>query len=446
MSQAVWDGRVVRAASNSQVLVQFDMGTSQFCQEIPRDWIEQDVDLMEALQKIGLFDDAQHYWTMILSPSEQHVVKSLGSCQRTAIDHVRTLAAHSHSQALPTLMERARSIGINEEHLWAMLTWIRDCASIIIHVRLDSVGQFLESDTHYRNQFETKTSNGMLNTDTRTQWESDLFGGSYGNSAPVDRPKYGVLDVMNDHRGVVCAYHYGDSYLVLKNVRLRCSFAPEDSGGISGSRLAVLDQYAHVLLEYEDNELLEVARIANAPEGSKERIGNSLLLSEYKEAQIHGEIDLKKHVKRLVVNERHHTADADFGEARVRALCHKHGWEVSWMDNERKRRISEERSRVDPIGFKVNWSNGDVIACAEVPDVLPGEKPPPSEHGRLRPALSPNNSSSGASTAARTSSSSPRRRPLSDLSGRALKNGLGSLSQVERETLFAEWAAAISKE
>ena len=36
-------------------------------------------------------------------------------------------------------------------------------------------------------------------------------------------------------------------YLVLKDVRLRCSFAATDSGGIKGSRLAVLDKYAHVV-------------------------------------------------------------------------------------------------------------------------------------------------------------------------------------------------------
>ena len=36
---------------------------------------------------------------------------------------------------------------------------------------------------------------------------------------------------------------------VLKDVRLRCTFASTDSGGISGQRLAVLDKYAHVLKE-----------------------------------------------------------------------------------------------------------------------------------------------------------------------------------------------------
>lgn len=35
-----------------------------------------------------------------------------------------------------------------------------------------------------------------------------------------DRCKYGVLNAMNDHRGVVKCAQYGDSYLVLRDVCL----------------------------------------------------------------------------------------------------------------------------------------------------------------------------------------------------------------------------------
>ena len=45
-----------------------------------------------------------------------------------------------------------------------------------------------------------------------------------------------LTQVTNDFEGCKPAFQYGDSYLVLKDVRLRCTFAPEDSGGISGSR------------------------------------------------------------------------------------------------------------------------------------------------------------------------------------------------------------------
>ena len=41
-------------------------------------------------------------------------------------------------------------------------------------------------------------------------------------------------------------------------MRLRTTFAATDSGGIAGSRLAVLDKYAHVLQEYDDRELREL--------------------------------------------------------------------------------------------------------------------------------------------------------------------------------------------
>ena len=40
--------------------------------------------------------------------------------------------------------------------------------------------------------------------------------------------------MTNDFEGCKSALQYGDSYLVLKDVRLRCTFAPEDSGGIEG--------------------------------------------------------------------------------------------------------------------------------------------------------------------------------------------------------------------
>jgi len=167
---------------------------------------------------------------------------------------------------------------------------------------------------------------------------------------------------MNDNRGVFCARDYGDSYLMLKNARLRCTFSPVDSGGICGTRLAVLDQYAHVLMEFSDDELKEVSRVANAREGSADRIGDSTKLDgfNYKEAQIHGEIDLAKHVKRLVVHPKHLVDGVD--EARIRKLCSKHGWEFMWMQDERKRRIYEERQSQDGAMLEMSWANQDVVA------------------------------------------------------------------------------------
>lgn len=67
---------------------------------------------------------------------------------------------------------------------------------------------------------------------------------------------------MNDPRGVVKCKQYGDSYLVLKDCRLRCTFSPEDSANLKADRLAVLDFYGHVLAGYDDQELVETIKVA----------------------------------------------------------------------------------------------------------------------------------------------------------------------------------------
>lgn len=357
-SDTVWDARLLAVdEDNETVKVEFGTGAFVMKQDIPIEWVQEDLDVVEALANVGIMDDAQHYWTILLPQQEQEVLKSLTPCQQTALCHTRTQASASHNEAIDELRERCQEIGITNEMIWSVLTWIRDLAPVIVMVDMDKVGEFFESDTHYRNQFETKSSNGLLSTSTREDWERDLFGGCYDNAQAFERPKYGVLDVMNDNRGVICARQYGDSYLVLKNARLRCTFAPEDSGGICGSRLAVLDQYAHVLAEYSDEELCEVARVANAPCGSKDRIGDSEKLESYnyKEAQIHGEVDLSKHVKRLVVHPRHRVDG--FNPQRVKAVCEKHGWEFMWMDDERDRRIHEEREAKDRKTLKMSWGD-----------------------------------------------------------------------------------------
>merc|ERR1712190_461582 len=117
--------------------------------------------------------------------------------------------------------------------------------------------------------------------------------------------KYGVQNVMNDYRGVVKCAQYGDSYLVLKDVRLRCTFSPEDSANLKAERLAVLDFYAHVLNEYSDAELQETLKVAMSSDaailGDSSRVGSM----KYKEAQIHGEIRYNSHVERLVAATKH---------------------------------------------------------------------------------------------------------------------------------------------
>ncbi|CAK9073261.1 unnamed protein product [Durusdinium trenchii] len=201
------------------------------------------------LQESGISPEAQAHWRLTASESELDSAAAMRPCQQAAIRHIRHLAEENHIRALPQLQERVKKLGYTDTDLHMVLAWIRELAPIIVHINLDKVGKFFVEDSHYRNQFETNTSGGLLKTSAREKWERGLFGTAYDGAHAFERPKYGVQNIWNDHRGVVGAKQYGDSYIVLKDVRLRCTLSPQDSANLPARRLAVLDYYAHVLLE-----------------------------------------------------------------------------------------------------------------------------------------------------------------------------------------------------
>lgn len=292
--------------------------------------------------------------------SELSDVSKLQQCQKDALNEIRHLAKQKHEEALPGLVQRLEKMKIPISDLWPTLTWIRDIAPIIIHVNLDKTLSFMETDRYYRNQFETITSGGLLKQDMRRKWEHDLFMGVYDEAPAILRPKYGVLNVMNDYRGVVPCHQYGDSYLVLKDVRLRCTLSPEDSANLKADQLAVLDYYAHVLATFTDRELKEVVSVSREAENA---IGNSEHSDKlkYKEAQIHGTIHFRRHVERLVAHTRHRG-----DEARLKKVCKLHGWQFSWMDQERGRLETELKERFEmrelqlALGLCINGCNKPV--------------------------------------------------------------------------------------
>ncbi|CAJ1338738.1 unnamed protein product, partial [Effrenium voratum] len=131
------------------------------------------------LDLAGIDKEAQAYWKMVVHPSEFAEAAKLVSCQCRAVKHIRMLAKRNHQEALPKLQQRITRLGFKEDDLWLTLAWIRELAPVIVHVNLDKMLPFMEKDTHYRNQFETQTSGGLLKPATREKWERDLFGGCY---------------------------------------------------------------------------------------------------------------------------------------------------------------------------------------------------------------------------------------------------------------------------
>lgn len=284
-------------------------------------------DLRCQLLSCGMLDDEQSTWKPVVSAQDLVTAANLEPCQMDALRHVRNLARINHNKALPELTQRFEQMGYTVADMWMTLAWIRELAPVIIHVNLPTIAENLAKDSHYRNQFETKSSAGLLDFSVRNDWEASLFGRAYEDAQHFHRPKYGVLNVWNDPYGIYGCEQYGDSYLVLKDVRLRCTLAPQDSGGLPAQRLAVLDYYGHTLLEYSREELEETVKLARH---GREKLGDSQHLchdwGKYKEVQIHGEIDLSKHVERIVINERHIARKAQYEE-----MAQNKGWQIAWV-------------------------------------------------------------------------------------------------------------------
>ncbi|CAJ1444226.1 unnamed protein product, partial [Effrenium voratum] len=286
----------------------------------------------------GIEPEAQAYWELVLPQSEIENVYLLTDCQKQAVSNIRRIAKVNHQQHLPALQRRVAALGFKDMDLWTTLSWVRDFAPLIVHIHFDKMCKFLLEDTHYRSQFETGSSCGLNNREVRQRWERDLFQGAYDGCKDFERPKYGVLNVHNDYRGVVRAKQYGDCYMVLRDARLRTTFSPEDSANLKAERLACLDYYAHVLHEYTDDELRETLKVATTGKlGSSDAILAKGL--KYKEAQYHGEVAFARHVERLVLPK----VDKYTGrEADIKKVCEKNGWEWCWMEEEKARREAME--------------------------------------------------------------------------------------------------------
>eukprot|EP00440_Ansanella_granifera_P022032 gb/GFBE01023923.1/.p1 GENE.gb/GFBE01023923.1/~~gb/GFBE01023923.1/.p1 ORF type:complete len:661 (+),score=140.10 gb/GFBE01023923.1/:1-1983(+) len=295
------------------------------------------------LSAAGIEPDAQAYWELVLPESELANVCFLTRCQKRAVSNIRHIAKVNHQKALPVLQRRVAKLGFKDMDLWTTLSWVRDFAPVIVHLHFDRMCKFLLEDTHYRSQFETGSSCGLNNREVRERWERDLFQGAYDGCRDFERPKYGVLNVHNDYRGVVRAAQYGDCYVILKDTRLRTTFSPEDSANLKAERLACLDYYAHVLNEYTDDELRETLKVATTGKiGSSDTIVASGL--KYKEAQYHGEICFARHVERLVLPK---VSKYTGREDEIKAVCEKNGWEWCWMEEEKARREAMEEDGAD---------------------------------------------------------------------------------------------------
>eukprot|EP00812_Abedinium_dasypus_P010012 NODE_365_length_1631_cov_362.512690.p1 GENE.NODE_365_length_1631_cov_362.512690~~NODE_365_length_1631_cov_362.512690.p1 ORF type:complete len:307 (+),score=57.09 NODE_365_length_1631_cov_362.512690:3-923(+) len=201
-------------------------------------------------------------------------------------------------RALRHLKPRIARLGFKPGDLKETLKWIEQKAPIVIHFNLDTCGEHLARDAYYRNLFETHRGGGTVDTDMRAKWEDELFGGHYVHAVPHERCKYGALNVTNDPLGVRSCQQYGLCYLKLKGVRWRTTLSTGDSAGLTTDDLATAGWYAHALEGYTDDELSAVIEVG----AGKTTFLSSCVLQEYKEAQIHGDVNLREDVVAVVAH------------------------------------------------------------------------------------------------------------------------------------------------
>jgi len=243
-----------------------------------------------------------------------------------ALWHIRKQCRDLHIKALPNLRNRAKTLGAAPGDVDVTLRWIRERAPIIIHVNLRTNGWLLSNDTHYRNQFETLTSNGTRDLKKRIHWEDQLFLSAYKKVPAFDRCKYGVLNVINDPQGVRCCKQYGTSYFLLRGTRLRTTFSAMDSAGIRSVDLATVDYYAHVLNMFSDYELKKALQVGTL----KIPGSDSAVLHSYKEAQIHGEVRLNEHIELIMAHPR--LEKLERGSHMLKALAERCHADVVWIE------------------------------------------------------------------------------------------------------------------
>lgn len=92
-----------------------------------------------------------------------------------------------------------------------------------------------------------------------------------------------------------CA-QYGHSYFVLRNIRLRTTFASCDTS-YTNVKLAICEYYEHVLCEYTDNELKAICDVAL----KAKPYCDSSIINRYKEIQIHGDVKFSRDIAKVVV-------------------------------------------------------------------------------------------------------------------------------------------------
>ncbi|MFE3168763.1 DUF3626 domain-containing protein [Streptomyces sp. NPDC059224] len=161
----------------------------------------------------------------------------------------------------------------------------------------------LARDGAYHSQFVTGTSNGGLTAHPggdRWRWESRIFGGTYDDADPAERPVYGALNFRGQVVGA--APRFGSSHLRLTGPALhRATFCYPDSAAEPTDFGVAAGTHLLALAEADEQDAL----------------------NDYIETQVHGGVRLDRDVAALVL-------DASYRGTPVESAARRLPFPVEW--------------------------------------------------------------------------------------------------------------------
>jgi Protein of unknown function (DUF3626) len=351
--------------------------------------------LKTAERRLGLYDyfawpDRSH----IVSASAGHGVcvklpdlSRLTPAQRAALRHADDAARRFESIAHARVNNLLRGAGGTFADYDEAIECILTNARVVVHFHPDrfgrsgkTVAESLLEEGIYRNQFETGLSSGSLSGfpgGERDSWENALFAGAYHAEGvtSTERPKYGSLEIIRHPDGPIP--RFGSSYFVLRpRVFSRTTFtfmgsedprAPERLGTIDRIHPVMVALFTEIeagamatppwppfqaptlgVRNLTISGLLKLVRELRQPRPDPANAKAGRVLDTGIEAQVHGPIDLREDVERLVL-------DPAFASTAVGEIADELG---------RKYRIP------------IQWHCGFQLAVREVPDDFRGPAMP----------------------------------------------------------------------
>jgi hypothetical protein len=272
-------------------------------------------------------------------------IEGLSMAQKAALRYVDEIASRLESGAYIRLSEDLQGCGCTNEMFEEAMRSIRAHARMV-HFHPDRFGvkpikdaESLLNDGLYQNQFETGLSSGGRSAfpeGDRDRWERDLFGGAYHAPGVVasERPKYGALALVRHPDGPTP--RFGSCYFVLRlAICSRCSFTFSGSEQtLARERLGTIGRMGCVMAAlFREVATGEGARVPWPPfvaptlgiknltvprlldilchelplpptDPSTETPGR--VLDSCVEAQIHGPINIRHDIERLVIDPAFH--------------------------------------------------------------------------------------------------------------------------------------------